>query len=148
VSRDSVTSIWTWWWPPVGRPLGVRMNSPVRAATVLLAKRSHAPGLRFRLPGVTEFDLLAPPMVRETSQPRVEQLRVLNEEVYEAAPDAPSRYSATASAAQGGPSGRPRRHLEVEVLLHVAPNPELTARGPRRLGVAAPACWGPRTERR
>ena len=35
-----------------GERVGVGVNSPVPAAAVLLAKRTHAPALRFRLPGV------------------------------------------------------------------------------------------------
>lgn len=35
-----------------GERVGVGVNSPVPAAGVLLAKRTHAPRLRFRLPGV------------------------------------------------------------------------------------------------
>ena len=35
-----------------GERVGVGVNSPIPAAGVLLAQRTHAPGLRFRLPGV------------------------------------------------------------------------------------------------
>jgi glutaconate CoA-transferase, subunit B len=35
-----------------GERVGVGVNSPVPAAAVLLAKRTHAPALRYRLPGV------------------------------------------------------------------------------------------------
>jgi glutaconate CoA-transferase, subunit B len=35
-----------------GERVGVGVNSPLPAAAVLLAKRTHAPTLRFRLPGV------------------------------------------------------------------------------------------------
>jgi glutaconate CoA-transferase subunit B len=35
-----------------GERVGVGVNSPIPAAAVLLAKRTHAPSLRFRLPGV------------------------------------------------------------------------------------------------
>jgi glutaconate CoA-transferase subunit B len=35
-----------------GETVGVGVNSPVPAAGVLLAKRTHAPNLRYRLPGV------------------------------------------------------------------------------------------------
>jgi glutaconate CoA-transferase subunit B len=35
-----------------GERVGVGVNSPIPAAAVLLAKRTHAPALRFRLPGV------------------------------------------------------------------------------------------------
>jgi glutaconate CoA-transferase subunit B len=35
-----------------GERVGVGVNSPIPAAGVLLARRTHAPGLRYRLPGV------------------------------------------------------------------------------------------------
>ena len=35
-----------------GEHVGVGVNSPIPAAAVLLARRTHAPALRFRLPGI------------------------------------------------------------------------------------------------
>ena len=40
-----------------GEQVGVGVNSPIPAAGVLLAKRTHAPGIRFRLPGVVGSEL-------------------------------------------------------------------------------------------